>query len=119
MSAAASASAGRILEVLQTEPAIQDKVTASALPSTRGKIAFENVRFSYDGEHSHDVLEDINFSAEPGETVAILGATGSGKSTLINLVPRFYEAKQGEVRINGRDVRDYQQESLQTRIVCR
>jgi len=116
ISAAASASAGRILEVLQTESAIRDTETASELPSEQGKIAFENVRFSYDGEHCQDVLEDINFTAEPGETVAILGATGSGKSTLINLIPRFYEVKQGEVKISGRDVREYQQESLQTHI---
>ncbi|MBN1264177.1 MAG: ABC transporter ATP-binding protein [Anaerolineales bacterium] len=114
--AAASASASRILEVLQTQPSIQDQEAARPLTSARGRISFENVRFNYDGGHSQDVLEDVNFSVEPGETVAILGATGSGKTTLINLIPRFYEAKQGQIKINGQDVREYQQESLQARI---
>jgi ATP-binding cassette, subfamily B, multidrug efflux pump len=116
VTAAASASAGRILEVLNTEPVIKDSGTAIPLESPEGRVTFEQVRFSYDGENCEDVLQDVSFTAEPGETVAVLGSTGSGKSTLVNLIPRFYETVEGQVRVDGVDVREYTQKSLQSHI---
>ncbi len=116
VTAAASASAGRILEVLNTEPAIKDSGTAVLLEKPAGRVSFEQVRFSYDGENCEDVLQDVSFTAEPGETVAVLGSTGSGKSTLVNLIPRFYETIEGQVRVDGVDVREYTQKSLQSHI---
>lgn len=113
--AASSASAKRILEVLQTESAVKDLPGAITLEDAQGRIRFENVRFNYNGEQCEDVLQDITFSVEPGETVAVLGATGSGKTTLVNLIPRFYEAA-GTVQIDGRDVSEYTQSSLQSHI---
>jgi ATP-binding cassette subfamily B protein len=104
--AAAEASAGRILEVLDAEPAITSEGRNLALPDPRGRIVFENVSFSYPGNGSESVLTDISFTAEPGETVAILGATGCGKSTLIHLIPRFYDVTSGRITFDGTDVRD-------------
>lgn len=129
--AAATASAERINEVLETEPEVQDSPTAQALtsgPSPAGggesgrpslpvgdglgvRVDFANVHFRYNGTDGA-VLEDINLTAEPGQTIAILGATGAGKSTLVNLIPRFYDVAGGSVRINGVDVRDLTQSSL-------
>lgn len=107
------ASAGRIDEVLQVAPDVQDAPDAIALPAqTPGRIVFENVSFHYDGAGAADVLTGIDLTVEPGETVAILGATGTGKSTLVNLVPRFYDAQRGRVLIDGVDVRRLTQDSL-------
>ena len=104
---AADASAGRILEVLDSEPQVEDKAQTKALPQTRGRVAFENVCFGYDGaDCAEPVLKDVNLVAEPGETVALLGATGSGKSTLIHLIPRFYDVDAGQITLDGVDVRD-------------
>lgn len=107
------ASAKRINDVLDTVPEIQDTAQAQTLPvTTTGKIVFDNVGFHYNG-HSHEaVLDGINLVAEPGQTVAILGATGSGKSTLVNLVPRFYDVASGRITIDGIDVRQAKQDSL-------
>ncbi len=109
-------SAGRINEVLDTVPEVQDALNALALPEhTPARVIFENVTFNYafDYDSSNEpVLEDINLVAKPGETVAILGATGAGKSTLVNLVPRFYDALAGRVLIDGIDVRQIKQDSL-------
>ena len=103
--AAADASARRILEVLDAEvqPLRADPLR---LEQPRGRIAFEGVSFSYPGESSEPVLEEITFVAEPGETVAIVGATGAGKSTLIHLIPRFYDVSAGRITVDGIDVRD-------------
>jgi ATP-binding cassette, subfamily B, multidrug efflux pump len=107
------ASAGRIDEVLETVPEVQDAPDAVALPAdTPGRIVFENVSFHYNGNDAEDVLRDINLTIDPGETVAILGATGTGKSTLVNLVPRFYDVQRGRILIDGIDVRKIQEESL-------
>jgi ATP-binding cassette subfamily B multidrug efflux pump len=113
MIAWADTSAGRINEVLEEEPEVQDVPDAQMLPERQGaQVRFEGVAFRYNGSLDETVLDGIHLSAEPGETVAILGATGSGKSTLVNLVPRFYDASGGRVLVNGVDVRDLQQDSL-------
>jgi len=112
MTARAQASAERIQEVLDSTPRIESKPDAVTVFAPRGRVAFENVTFSYDGNGSAPVLRDINFVAEPGQTVAILGATGSGKSSLIHLIPRFYDVTGGRVTIDGVDVRDVEKEVL-------
>jgi len=103
---AADASAGRILEVLDTEPQVRPTKSASKLANLKGRIVFEDVCFSYSGDRPEPALSEIAFTAEPGETVAIVGATGSGKSTLIHLIPRFYDATAGRITLDGIDVRD-------------
>ena len=111
--AAGSASSERIIEVLQTVPEVQDPAEALALPeTTQNRIVFENVSFHYNGASAENVLDGVNLAAEPGETVAILGATGSGKSSLVNLIPRFYDASGGRVMINEIDVRQIEQAAL-------
>ena len=114
--AAADASASRILEVLDGEPEVKERPRAKALASPRGRVAFEGVSFAYDGNGADPVLRDVSFVAEPGETVAILGATGSGKSTLIHLIPRFYDVTAGRVTFDGVDVRDLSIVSLRSQI---
>ncbi|MEO7717720.1 MAG: ABC transporter ATP-binding protein [Capsulimonas sp.] len=106
------ASAQRIDEVLISVPTIHTAADALTLAQTRGRIAFENVRFAYDGQDHDPVLTDVSFTAEPGQTVAILGATGSGKTSLVNLVPRFYDVAGGRVTIDGQDVRTLSETSL-------
>ncbi|MCW4012791.1 MAG: ABC transporter ATP-binding protein/permease [Candidatus Bathyarchaeota archaeon] len=112
----ASASAERIMQVLDAEPDIQDKPDAIKLSNIKGKVVFKDVEFSYSEDGGDPVLRDLNFTAEPGENVAILGSTGSGKSSLINLIPRFYDATKGQVTIDGYDVRDVDMESLRSNI---
>jgi ATP-binding cassette, subfamily B, multidrug efflux pump len=111
------ASAKRVNEILDTVPEVQDIPNALALPDkAQAQVVFENVAFHYNGNGDEAVLEGINLVAEPGETVAILGATGTGKSTLINLVPRFYDVSAGRVLIDGMDIRQIQQDSLLAQI---
>jgi ATP-binding cassette subfamily B protein len=107
------ASAGRITQVLDTEPDVED-APAAVEPAgvLRGRVVFENVGFHYGDSDNQAVLKDVNVIAEPGQTLAILGATGSGKSTLINLVPRFYNVTSGRVLIDGTDVRRLPHEAL-------
>lgn len=112
----AKASADRIEEVLSQDTEIIDKIDASSTPITLGKVDFENVFFHYEGSGGEPVLQNINFTAKAGETLAILGTTGSGKSTLIELIPRFYETSEGKVLIDGIDVRDYKLETLRNSI---
>jgi ATP-binding cassette subfamily B protein len=115
--AAGMVSAERLNEVLETIPEVQDAPGAVALPaSARPRLVFENVAFHYNGATEASVLEKVNLVAEPGQTVAILGATGAGKSTLINLIPRFYDVTQGRILIDGQDVRQVTQDSLLGRI---
>jgi ATP-binding cassette subfamily B protein len=115
--AAGIASAGRVNQVLEAVPEVQDAPTAIPLPPAAGRqVVFENVAFHYNGAEASSVLEEINLTAEPGETVAILGATGAGKSTLVNLVPRLYDVTHGRVLIDGWDVRQLQQDSLLAQI---
>jgi len=104
---AADASAARIYEVLDSTPDVQDRSQMQTLDSVKGRVSFENVCFSYNNQASGEpVLRDINLVAEPGQTVAILGATGSGKSSLVKLIPRYYDVEQGCVTLDGIDVRD-------------
>ena len=111
----AAASAGRIFEILDTENEVTDKPDAQPLPSIQGQVSFENVTFRYFGS-GEPVLKAISFSAEPGQTVALLGATGSGKTTIINLLPRFYDPSQGRVTIDGHDLREVTLDSLRSQI---
>ena len=111
----AEASAQRLFEVVDAESEIQDKPDAVPLPEVQGKVEFENVSFRYFGSENN-ILSEISFSADAGITVAILGRTGSGKSTVINLIPRFYDVSEGSVRVDGLDVRDVLLDSLRARI---
>ena len=113
---ASNASARRIMQVLDSEPEVQDKPDAIALDEMRGRVVFEDVTFSYRDDGGDPVLCDVSFTAEPGERVAILGSTGSGKSSLINLIPRFYDVSDGRVTIDGVDVRDIKMNDLRRRI---
>jgi ATP-binding cassette subfamily B multidrug efflux pump len=113
---AADASAERILEVLDSEPEVQNQTGAQALPSVAGRVAFEGVCFSYNHGCDEPVLNGVNLVAEPGQTVAILGATGSGKSSLIHLIPRFYEVERGRVTLDGVDVRDIPLDALRAQV---
>jgi ATP-binding cassette subfamily B protein len=112
----AEASAVRILEVLESEPKVKPDAEAVKTFEPQGRVAFEHVRFSYNGEEHDPVLKEINFVAEPGETIALLGATGSGKSSLINLIPRFYDVSEGRVTIDGLDVRQIDEAALRRQI---
>jgi ATP-binding cassette subfamily B protein len=115
--AAGIASAERVDEVLSTVPDIRDGPAARPLRAfARGRVVFENVSFCYNPDSCELVLREINLTAEPGEVVAILGATGAGKTTLVNLIPRFYDAVSGRVLFDGIDVRTLRQDSLRTRI---
>ncbi len=115
--AAGVASAERVNELLETEPEVQDAPGARELPEKAlPRVRFENVSFHYNGSTEKAVLEGIDLTAEPGENVAILGATGSGKSTLISLIPRFYDVTGGRILIDGEDVRSLSRDSLLARI---
>ena len=111
----AGASAERIFEVLDAQSEVMDKPGAIALPQAQGEVAFEDVSFRY-FEHGDPVLDDVSLRAEPGQVIALLGATGSGKSTIINLIPRFYDVSEGQVLIDGIDVRDVSIGSLRSQI---
>ena len=111
----ASASAGRVFEILDAENEVADKPGAVPLPQVQGRVEFKDVTFRYFGS-SDPVLQDVSFEAEPGQTVALLGATGSGKTTIINLIPRFYDVSEGAVLIDGQDVRDVTLDSLRAQI---
>lgn len=112
----ATVSANRIQEVLETEVEIADPVRPEGfVPSKTGEVEFQDVSFRYPGA-DEDVLENITFTAKKGETTAFIGSTGSGKSTLINLIPRFYDVTKGRILVNGRDVRDVTQHELRARI---
>jgi ATP-binding cassette subfamily B multidrug efflux pump len=114
----AAASAERIFEILDAQSEVADGPDAQPLPSIEGQVAFEDVHFRYfagskDGEW---VLDGVSFVAAPGQAVALLGATGSGKSTIINLIPRFYDVSEGRITVDGHDVRDVTIESLRSQI---
>ena len=108
----ASVSANRINEVIETEPSIKDKEeTKTFNPEKKGLVEFKNVSFRYPDADT-EILEDINFTAEPGKTTALIGSTGSGKSTVVNLIPRFYDVTGGELLVDGVNVKDVPQKAL-------
>jgi ATP-binding cassette subfamily B protein len=111
----ASVSAKRINEVLDTEPTIIDGSLIEGKPGLKGEVTFNRVSFKYPDAAEY-VLKDVSFTAKHGETVAFIGSTGSGKSTLINLIPRFFDATEGEVLIDGINVREYKLEALYNKI---
>ena len=112
----ANVAANRIYEVLSTEPSIQEpQQPKTPDENVKGTVEFDHVSFAYpDAEEK--VLEDISFKAEKGQTVAFIGSTGSGKSTLINLIPRFFDVTEGAVRVDGVDVRDMAKKDLCARL---
>ncbi|MDI7278118.1 MAG: ABC transporter transmembrane domain-containing protein, partial [Anaerolineae bacterium] len=110
----AAASSKRVYEILDTPLEITDSPHARPLPQIEGRVAFEDVSFAYFG--GQKVLDRVSFVAEPGQVVALLGATGSGKTTIINLIPRFYDVTEGRVTVDGHDVRDVTLESLRRQI---
>ena len=111
---AALAGANRIFEVLDTPQSVRDTAVAQPLPAIRGDVVFENVNFSY--VPGHPILKQINLTAEAGEMIALVGPTGAGKTTIINLLTRFYDINSGMIRIDGHDIRDVQQDSLRQQI---
>ena len=112
----AAVSAERVDEVLKSETKIHDPKEPKTLPKNgKGEVAFEHVSFHYPGAEE-DVLHDITFTAKPGETTAFIGSTGCGKSTLINLIPRFYDVTEGKITIDGQDVRDLTQHALRDKL---
>ena len=111
----AGASAERVQEILKAQIEVKDKPEASPLPPLRGDVTFADVSFRY-FDSGNDVLSGVNFVARSGQTVALLGATGSGKSTIINLIPRFYDVSHGQITVDGYDVRDVTIESLRSQI---
>jgi ATP-binding cassette subfamily B protein len=125
----AEVSSERVWELLDMEPAVKTAVAPHSAPSLQGSVTFNNVAFHYNsgqpvsvnGQNSgrsggEDVLRDLSFTARPGQRIALLGATGSGKSSLVNLIPRFYDAHHGQISIDGVDVRDWEPEALRKRI---
>jgi ATP-binding cassette subfamily B protein len=111
----AAVSANRINEVLDTEATIQDGIRTEGEPGKKGEITFNHVSFRYPDAEGN-ILDDISFTAKQGETVAFIGATGCGKSTAVNLIPRFYDATEGEVLVDGVNVRNYTQKALRNKI---
>jgi ATP-binding cassette subfamily B protein len=112
----AQVSANRVADVLETDLVIRDPAIPRELNgSFRGNVEFKNVSFRYPGADT-DVLHDINFTAKPGETTAFIGSTGSGKSTVVNLIPRFYDVTEGEILLDGIDIRDVTQHDLREKI---
>lgn len=107
----AAVAAGRIQQVLDSVAEITDPDVPAEMPDPRGLVEFDNVEFGYPGAEE-PVLSQISFTARPGQTTAIIGSTGSGKTTLVNLIPRFYDVTSGSVRIDGVDVREMRQEAL-------
>ena len=112
--AMAAASGERIFEILDTESNVTDAPDAVELPPIQGDVRFDNVSFSYFGRQT--VLRNVSFEAQPGQVIALLGATGSGKSSIINLIPRFYDATSGRITIDGNDIRQVTLQSLRLQI---
>lgn len=108
--------AERIFDILDTEPELKDRADAYELPPIRGRVEFDHVSFAYPDEPERAVIEDISFDIKPGETIALVGPTGAGKTTIINLISRFYDAVQGQIRIDGHPVQDVTLHSLRSQM---
>lgn len=111
---AALAGAERIFQVLDTKPSIEDRPNAIALENIKGKVQFKDVSFSYNSDQP--ILKDISLEAKPGKTIALVGPTGAGKTTIINLLTRFYDIDSGEILIDGHDIRDIRQDNLRRKL---
>ena len=112
---ARAASAGeRLFEILDTNSPVVEKKNAILMPRPKGHVVFENVSFSYDGKR--EVLTDLNIKASPGEVIALLGGPGSGKTSIINLLPRFYDPTKGRILVDGADIREYELKSLRANV---
>ena len=110
----AVSAAERVYEVMDTEPEIQNKENALSLPPLEGHVEFNHVDFAYEKENP--VLKNMDFTVKPGETIALVGETGAGKSTIINLINRFYDIQEGSITLDNHDIRDVTQESLRTQV---
>lgn len=108
--------AERIFEILDTEPELKDRPDAVTLPEIQGDVEFEHVTFAYPDEPERDVIRDINFHIKSGETIALVGPTGAGKTTIINLLSRFYDVTGGEIRIDGHPIQNVTLESLRSQM---
>jgi ATP-binding cassette subfamily B protein len=108
--------AERIFDILDTEPELTDRPDAYPLPPIEGRVEFDHVTFAYPDEPERDVIRDICFDIKPGETIALVGPTGAGKTTIINLLSRFYEVKSGEIRIDGNPIQKVTMESLRSQM---
>ena len=91
---------------MDTEPEIKDREGVTDLPDVEGEVAFDHVSFAYEDAPDQMVLNDVSFTARPGETIALVGPTGAGKTTIVNLISRFYEVTKGRVMVDGHDLRD-------------
>lgn len=109
-------SAERIFDILDTEPELKEKENAYELPPIEGRVEFDHVTFAYPDEPERDVIRDICFDIRPGETIALVGPTGAGKTTIINLIARFYDVKSGQIRIDGHPVEDVTIHSLRSQM---
>lgn len=110
----AASGAERIFEILDTEAEVTDKENAEIMPEIKGEVAFDSVTFSYDG--TKNVLNNVSFSVKPGETIALVGPTGAGKSTIINLLSRFYDIQEGKITIDSHDISEVQINTLRTQM---
>ncbi len=110
----ALAGAERIFEVLDDKPSVADPPDAEPLPKIRGEVTFDNVSFAY--EAGKPVLEDVNLTAKPGQTIALVGPTGAGKTTIISLLSRFYDVSEGAILIDGHDIRSVEQTSIREQL---
>lgn len=108
--------AERIFDIIDTESEITDQAGAADLPELKGEVVFEHVSFAYSDEPDRLILNDVNFSVKPGETIALVGPTGAGKTTIVNLISRFYEATRGNIRIDGHEVKDATLKSLRSQM---
>ena len=108
--------AERIFDIIDTESEITDQAGALDLPDLKGEVVFENVSFAYSDEPDRLILNEVNFSVKPGETIALVGPTGAGKTTIVNLISRFYEATEGNIRIDGHEVKDATLKSLRSQM---
>ena len=109
-------SAERIFDILDTEPELKDRDDAYEMPDIQGRVEFDHVTFAYPDEPERNIIVDINFDIQPGETIALVGPTGAGKTTIINLISRFYDAKSGQIRIDGHPVQDVTLHSLRSQM---